>query len=523
MILDKKNRYDGISFVISIFLCLIFHVDSFTQSIPAFHHISTAEGLPNNNIKWIATDEFGMVWIAAENGVARFDGTSVDAFKSGGSNSYGPAGGNVHYIGLVPGSNSVWIGATTGLSRYDQKTGNWSRIPILYNDELKAPLPTYIYPFHIDNKKVVWLYVGNYGSICKFYPATGALVKVKSSSDGRVYTPDSLFSKLRYTASAVQPGLFLAEYRTGTAVEKRLYGKDVESSFFTERCYFPKPNELWMATDRGLVLSNPISGNYKLFEFPSAVTALCPDKLNPEYIWLGTNNHGIYRFDMRSNIADLHIEHDPENQYSIRSNQITFLHADSLGRLYAGLAGKGVAYTDFSHSLFSSLLGNLQSKQLGINNSITHVFPLPNGDYLLGTASSGLIHVSADNQKIKPVRGISGEQVYSGIQLNDKYLIQSSEGFYFYDINSQKVELLSSLDKKAKFQVFNWIKLGNGQLYAGTNIAFFKVIIASGTIKFEKVDEVSKVLDYNYIQYVNYDIEDDLIYIKTNYTDFSVF
>jgi len=520
--LNIKNRYNRITFVISIFLCLLFYTCSLAQNIPPFHHISTAEGLPNNNIKWITTDEYGMAWIAAENGIARFDGTSVDVFKSGGIDSYGPAGGNVHYIGLVPGSHSVWIGATTGLSRYDQKTGNWSRIPILYNNELKAPLPTYIYPFHVDDKKVVWMYVGYYGSICKYYPLSGRLVPVTRFSNGKVYTPDTLFSELRYTVSALPSGIYFAKDYDENLNEKKLYGDNSNSEFFTNRCYYKTSTELWMATDQGLVRSNPHSGEYELFKFPSGITALCPDKLNPHHLWVGTGRHGVYRFNTSADTADLHIEHDPENQYSIRSNQITFLHADTLGKLYIGLAGKGMAYADFSHSFFSSVLGNLQSKKLDVNNSISHIFPLEDGAYLLGTTGSGLLRVTADNGHINSVRNIAGEQIYSGIKINDRYLLQSSQGFYFYDALDGNIEPLKP-EKSLNLHVFNWVRLRNGLIYAGTDAGFLRVVTESGSIKFEGVPEVSEVLHYNYIQYVNYDTEDDLIYIKTNYTDFFVF
>eukprot|EP01034_Spumella_vulgaris_P002437 gene2437-3172_t len=174
----------------------------YAQDRLVFHHLSINEGLPNNTIHYITDDAYGMTWIATDNGIARFDGKTMDVYRAGEPNSYGPAGGNVDFIGTVPGSRGVWVGASTGLSRFEPQTGRWYRVPILY-DEQGGPLPTYAYPFHIDDKGDVWIYVGRFGSICRYHPRSGALEPITRNSDGKTYTPDSLYRPLRTSASVL--------------------------------------------------------------------------------------------------------------------------------------------------------------------------------------------------------------------------------------------------------------------------------------------------------------------------------
>lgn len=487
---------------------------------PVFRHISVRDGLPNNTVKWITTDEFGMAWIATENGIVRFDGKMLDIYRPGDTNSYGPLGGDVHFIGTVPGRRGIWVGATTGLSRFDFGTGHWYRVPILYNKKLRAPLPTYIYPFHIDDGGYVWLYVGHYGSICRYHPRSGTLEVVTDKANGRVYTPDLLYTPLKYTLSTFLSGLGLAKYGTAQPETRRYFTAGSAPSFFVERAYYPHAHEAWLATGKGLVAFNPLDGDYSVYTFPSALTAVVPDRLDTNYLWLGTQNDGIYRFHRQTRRADRHLEHDAENPFSIRSNQITFLHADTLGRLWVGLAGKGVAYADLRPSVFGAGFTSTQIKNEGWVNSVTHLFQTDHGSFLVGTEGSGLFEFSDSGALLRRVKGVPGEKIYSGVEIGDGFLFQSSEGYFFYNNKTLATVALQSTAEAKRMFVNGWIRR-NGTLFAATDVGFFEVEYTGSRIGFVSRPEVNDPLRYTNIQYAYR--HHDWLYLKTQYTYFSVF
>ena len=490
----------------------------YAQQGYVFRHVSSNEGLPNNNVKWITTDEFGLIWIATENGIARFDGSFVDVFKAG-SNSYGPVGGSVHFMGVLPRSHLMWVGSTTGLSCYNQKNKRWYRVPLLYNSDTQTLLPTYVYPFHVDNRQQIWLYIGYYGSICTYRPTTGEIKPITKKSNGRIYTCDSLFAPLEHAVSLLPQGVCFARMgQDGQLSEKKLYAHEHPFGFFAERGYYPTQKRLWLATERGLVLSDPMDGSYEVYPFPSTVTAIAPDRKDTNTLWIGTQNNGIFQFDTQKRVAVSHIEHDPENLYSLRSNQITFLHTDTFGRLLVGLAGKGMAYTYLSHP-FLTPHSILLDKANKITYSINQLFPLDNGDYLVGTEGGGLLRMSKNHTLLHDLKRIEGERIYSAIRINREYIIQSSAGFWKYNMDTEKITILQA--QKAPKYVFQWLKIDN-KLFAATDKGFCYIELQGNTLAFTADKNINDVLDFTFIQY-GYVDTDSLLYIKSNYTDFAVF
>lgn len=485
-----------------------------------FRHLSVTEGLPNNRINWITTDAYGMAWIATENGIVRFDGGTPELYKAGDENSYGPAGGEVHYMGAVPGVPGMWVGATTGLSRFDFRSGRWYRVPILYDPTLQTPLPTYVYPFHIDHRDDVWLYVGYYGSICRYDIRRNRLHTITEKSDGRVYTPEPLRTPLRHTASTLQSGVYLADFEGDVPTEKKILAGGTDLPAHVTRAYYARADELWLATDKGLLRVNPLDGSRIVYPFPSALTALAPDPRLPEYLWIGSHNDGIYRFHRTRGVSDLNLRHDAEDPYTLRSNQVSFLHADSLGRLWVGLSGKGVAYADLTQPLFEAGFSGPGVKEAGWNNQVTHLFAVSPGLYLAGTAGSGLWEFSRDGKTRRQIRSARGETVTGGITTGDAVLFQTSEGYFFYNRKTRAVQRLRVPAYMTGMHVFSWVEWEN-RLYVAGDRGLFRVERRGDALTLEGVPEVNRGLNYIYIQYAA--AVGDRLFLKTNFTDFCVF
>lgn len=69
------------SLLLILFLCVATIYGS-AQLPKSFSHYNQVYGLPDNNIKAIAQDKYGYIWVGTENGLARFDGKYFTTFTS---------------------------------------------------------------------------------------------------------------------------------------------------------------------------------------------------------------------------------------------------------------------------------------------------------------------------------------------------------------------------------------------------------------------------------------------------------
>lgn len=87
-----------------------------------FRTLSMADGLASNDVNQIYQDKDGFVWIATSRGLCRYDGYSVQTFKS---NLYTPGllNNNDTYCLTEDDNHHLWIGTYDGLNVLDKQTG----------------------------------------------------------------------------------------------------------------------------------------------------------------------------------------------------------------------------------------------------------------------------------------------------------------------------------------------------------------------------------------------------------------
>lgn len=94
------------------------------ESFPSlqFRALSMADGLPSNDVHQIYQDKDGYVWMATARGLCRYDGYSVQTFKS---NLYTPGllNNNDTYCLTEDDRHQLWIGTYDGLNVLDKRTG----------------------------------------------------------------------------------------------------------------------------------------------------------------------------------------------------------------------------------------------------------------------------------------------------------------------------------------------------------------------------------------------------------------
>ncbi len=107
------------------------------------HVISTSDGLPTDNVQQVFQDSEGYMWFATRSGLARFDGSRMEVFKSNIRN--GDMLTNNIITSLTEDSlNRIWIGTPDGLNVYDKRKATLRKLdmPILLGNPISSILST---------------------------------------------------------------------------------------------------------------------------------------------------------------------------------------------------------------------------------------------------------------------------------------------------------------------------------------------------------------------------------------------
>ena len=118
----------------NIILCGIIFISMIPTRILAqsyaFHHLNTSNGLSDNNVRCIAVDSTGFLWVGTADGLNMFDGYSVVNYSR--KQEKNLASNNIIHL-TVDRLNQIWIGTTQGVNFLD---GNRRFNVVTLNDSI---------------------------------------------------------------------------------------------------------------------------------------------------------------------------------------------------------------------------------------------------------------------------------------------------------------------------------------------------------------------------------------------------
>lgn len=230
-----------------------------------FDHFTSNDGLSNNDVKKVYKDRKGFVWVATEYGLNRYDGKSFRVFRHSEKDSNSLLHNIVTDI-FEDDIGYLWIGTAGGVCRYNPMMEEFQAIPFHYQLQIDDPGVSQVIQNPFD--KSIWVCSGE------------GLFRVNKTRQHLERVPDN-----------VDPPLL-----THLAVS---------------RVFFQSPDEVWLATSKGLLLYNPSKGHYISYFSPLQthfsiygdqrqadllMTCLYPDKRGR--LWIGTWGAGLLCFDL---------------------------------------------------------------------------------------------------------------------------------------------------------------------------------------------------------------------------------
>ena len=277
-----------------------------------FQSITTQQGLSRALVKAIATDQNGMLWVATENGLNRYDGYEFTVFRHNPVDSSSLPDNNVISL-CSAGPSGMIAGMKSGrIARYDFIT---NRFYTLTFPETLRPALEFAEPDFL-----------------------------LTDENGRLWI-------------ASTQGLFVTDLRTGEAWHFNQENSGLKSRYI-KHLLIDSQKQLWLATDAGIARvenhlepAKAVIVSYPAEGFPSNyVKRLIEDKQGR--LWAGADG-GFCHVDKKEGKPLQNFTHDPANPQSLANNYIKAMALDKHGMIWVG-HDLGVSLFDPETSAFIS-------------------------------------------------------------------------------------------------------------------------------------------------------------------------
>ncbi|WP_298474579.1 two-component regulator propeller domain-containing protein [uncultured Maribacter sp.] len=392
----KSNIYCIIRTLILAFVSLSSQC-IWAQEAVKFEHLTTKNGLSQNDINDIYQDNKGFLWFATHDGLNKYDGYEFTIYQP---NTNDPESISSNLIYSIVGDNedNLWIGTTgSGLEYFNQSKKTFTHYT--HNDDDNSSLVSdYIHTLFIDSKNRLWIgspkgldmvNLENGDETLKFnhfsveqnvtaYSKANNINSIYEDSAGTIWvgTLQGLYTMSRnkdgeYYMNLVSNGFGLPRTTIGSIGEDK-YGRLLIGSY----------NGLYISTD-------DTKSKVELL-YPGFYNDVLVDNTND--IWLGTNN-GLLCFENKNESSlptiNGHYKYDSKNAYSLSKNIVQSLFIDETGILWVGTNGGGVNKYDRKRKQFQHFRKNENPNSLSYDK-IRSIYEDSNGTLWIGTEGGGL-------------------------------------------------------------------------------------------------------------------------------------
>ena len=320
-----------------------------------FHHLKLADGLSNSDVRAIVQDHQGFMWFGTWlGGLDRYDGYTFKVYKHDDQDDGSIAGNTIRTI-YVDRTGVLWVATNEGIDRYDRDTDSF----VHYRHSADSPTDPRYYrvdAFYEDESGKLWL--ASFGGLAQLDRTNGRVYAYRPNPNDPVTFSDSDLRSLCLDAttgllwvSSWSGGVSALDRSTGRFTRYRNIPNDPTSLSDNDvnQIFRDRNGNLWFSTMGGLNRFDPRTHKFiRYLHDPRNPASLSDDDValtdedDAGRFWVATNN-GLNLMDRTSGTFVRYL-HEPDDSSSLSSNVINnrALYEDASGSLWIGMRSTGV-------------------------------------------------------------------------------------------------------------------------------------------------------------------------------------
>ena len=395
------------------------------------HDPNNPNSIPSNFIRDILRDRDGTIWLATDQGLARFNEKN-ETFYTYKNNTDKDSICDDNIINLYQDRSGVmWVGTFNGISKFS------------INKDFKVYRNDPTDPNSLSNS-----------SVCGIYEDDEGMVWVGTFNSG--------INKINKENDIV------TRYYNDVNNDNSLSSNRIKDITGIG-------NEIWIATDNGLNKYDKSTDKYTVYKKSDDKNSIVNDEIRVLYIdkdgvlWIGTRG-GICTFDRKSKFTSYN---DILEQNGIYEKTVSSIYQDNEGIMWFGLGNDGglVKYNKETGEVKNYLANDEEVNSLSFNN-IRSIAEDSKGNIWIGT-QDGLNKFNKETEEFTVYtysEGLSNDFIYGVIVDNkDNIWVSTNYGVSMYDQDNDKFIRYYESDGLAtnEYNGFSYHKNKEGNIYFG--------------------------------------------------------
>lgn len=394
----------------------VFRIDGQTPNLK-FRHITSKDGLVQNNVVEILQDSRGFMWFGTRAGLNRYDGYDFRLYEHVPGDDKSMISSQISSM-YEDSKGYIWIGHPGGgLDRYDPETDSFENFNKLPESNITLP-PANLAAIIEDDQQNLWLGVFGHGlyKINKDRTRLTRVVHDPKSMDSM--RSNSISSLLKDSKGNIWIGFWFEQRidrfdpETGEVENFILNPANIRSGSADAlyEMFEDSSGRIWVAMrGSGVCYYDPAENRFEYFSHdPSDPNSLSSDVVrsivedDKGNVWLGTENGGLSIFNPSAKTFT-NLLYDDLDSESLNNNSVYSLFKDSDGNIWVGTYTGGVNVYFKSYNTFEHFRKKSRGNSLS-HNSVTSFVQDHNGNIWVGTDGGGLNVFNQDKKKIQEFR-----------------------------------------------------------------------------------------------------------------------
>lgn len=414
-----------------------------------FDHLAHVKGLGSRSITSILQDDQGFLWFGTQDGLLRYDGYEVKAYKSNLKDKHSLAENNVRALAKDKQGN-IWIATQGGgVDKLDISTGKFIHFRNNPSDP-NSISSNVVWSIMVDASNRVWLgtWANGLNSIdiaksrVQRYATeiTDPILALAEDKRGAIWFGAKHLHQLNNTDGSINTIFLGDEFKNQVAglraiipdvdgkiwvasdvngiyqvdpVTNEITGVDLGLDAAQQKIYalLSRPDgSMWAGSNGGViiikdddrfVLQHNAADPFSLSN--NSVRVIVADRSGS--VWIGNEGGGINRPLAKKNF--LTYRHSDDDPYSLTHNVIRGLYDDKEGRIWIGTQGGGVTIWDPVEKKFHAADGTKYGLKLA--GKEVSAFLQDGDSFWIGTWGAGLNQVNLTTRKVVTYRHVNGD------------------------------------------------------------------------------------------------------------------